>query len=325
MAKPLAVPDDNDDFGQAVRSGLVQPQKLIPARYFYDRAGSELFEAITELPEYYPTRTEIGILKASATAIATRVGAGRAVVEFGSGSSAKTPLLLRAIAPAAYVPVDISAEFLQASAAALAGAFPGLVVLPVAADFTRPFRLPAAIAALPKLGFFPGSTLGNLAPFAAIDLLRSFAATLGPSSWLLIGLDLAPGPGKSRETLEAAYDDAQGVTAAFNLNLLHRINRELGGNVPVVDFAHRAGWNADLGRIEMHLVATRDLAFAAAGTSVTMAAGETIHTENSYKWTPAEARLLARASGWTPTDTWTDAKARFSLQLWRQLGDAMEP
>ena len=323
--QPLPVHDQSGDFAAAVRSGLAQPQKVIPARYFYDRAGSELFEQITELPEYYPTRTEIGILKASAPAIAEAVGPGRAVVEFGSGSSLKTPLLLGAIAPAAYVPVDISAEFLQASAAALAADFPGLEVLPVAADFTSPFRLPGAIAGLPKLGFFPGSTIGNLAPAAAVDLLRGFGATLGADSLLVIGFDLAPGAGKSVATLEAAYDDARGVTAAFNLNLLHRINRELGGDVVVEDFAHRAVWNADLGRIEMHLVAVRDTGFKAAGQSVSLAAGETIHTENSYKWTLPETRLLARAAGWTAVAGWSDPAGLFSEQLWRRDDGVMQP
>jgi L-histidine N-alpha-methyltransferase len=325
MAQPLLVHDDVPEFADSVRAGLAQPQKIIPARFFYDHAGSELFEAITDLPEYYPTRTEIGILTAHAADIAAAVGPGRAVIEFGSGSSAKTPLLLRAIAPSAYVPVDISAEFLASSAAGLAAAFPGLPVLPVAADFTRPFRMPAGVANAPKLGFFPGSTLGNLAPFAAIDLLRSFAATLGADSWLVIGLDLAPGPGKSRETLEAAYDDAQGVTAAFNLNLLHRINRELGGSITVDDFAHRAIWNADLGRIEMHLVALRDTVFEAAGQRFTMVAGEHIHTENSYKWTLPDARLMARASGWDPVVHWTDAGERFSLHLWQRSDLHLEP
>ncbi|PZN97153.1 MAG: L-histidine N(alpha)-methyltransferase [Alphaproteobacteria bacterium] len=325
MARPLLVHDDARDFADAALAGLAQPQKVIPARFFYDRAGSELFEAITELPEYYPTRTEIGILESHAADIAATVGPGRAVIEFGSGSSMKTPLLLRAIAPAAYVPVDISAEFLQASAAALAADFPGLAVLPVAADFTAPFKLPGGIAGLPRLGFFPGSTLGNLAPIAAIDLLRGFATTLGDASWLVIGLDLAPGPGKSRETLEAAYDDAQGVTAAFNLNLLHRVNRELGGTVRTQDFVHRAVWNDVLGRIEMHLVATRDTALTAAGQHFSLDAGEHIHTENSYKWTLPEARLMARASGWVPVADWTDSEARFSLNLWQRDDGRMQP
>jgi L-histidine N-alpha-methyltransferase len=323
--QPLPVHDHAGDFAAAVLTGLAQPQKVIPARYFYDHAGSELFEKITELPEYYPTRTEIGILTDCAAAIGAAVGKGRAVVEFGSGSSAKTPLLLRAIAPAAYVPVDISAEFLQQSAAVLAREFPGLPVLPVAADFTHAFRLPASIAGAPKLGFFPGSTIGNLAPFAAVDLLRGFAATLGSGAMLVIGFDLAPGAGKSVATLEAAYDDAQGVTAAFNINLLHRINRELGGTVAVEDFAHRAVWNADLGRIEMHLVARRDTAFDVAGQSFALTVGETIHTENSHKWTPAEIRLMARAAGWHPAADWSDTAGLFSEQLWRRDDGVLQP
>ncbi|WP_439533035.1 L-histidine N(alpha)-methyltransferase [Polymorphobacter sp.] len=321
MSQPLLVQDQDDAFAEAVREGLNLPQKVIPARFFYDQAGSELFEAITELPEYYPTRAEIEILNARAGTIADHVGEGRSVIEFGSGSSLKTPLLLRAIAPASYVPVDISAEFLQSSASALSRQFPDLPVLPVAADFTRPFRIPASLAGQPRLGFFPGSTLGNLAPMGAIDLLRSFATTLGKQSWLLIGLDLA----KDRETLEAAYDDAQGVTAAFNLNLLHRINRELGGTVRIEDFRHRAIWNEALGRIEMHLVAVRDTHFEAGGRGFRFAAGEHIHTENSYKWTRAEARLMARASGWMPVTDWTDSAGRFALHLWSCEPDSPQP
>jgi len=321
MAQPLLVQDQSDEFADAVRQGLAQPQKIIPARFFYDEAGSKLFEQITALTEYYPTKAEIEILGARAGTLAEAVGTGRAVIEFGSGSSAKTPLLLRAISPAAYVPVDISAAFLQESAAALALDFPGLPVWPVAADFTRPFRLPIAVASQPRLGFFPGSTIGNLAPIAAVDLLRSFAATLGPESWLVIGMDLA----KDRATLEAAYDDAQGVTAAFNLNLLHRINRELEGSINIADFGHRAVWNQDLSRIEMHLVALKDTSFTAGGQTFTMARGEHIHTENSYKWTRAEARLLARASGWTPITDWTDSEGRFALHLWQNKADTPQP
>ena len=334
MSQPLPVPavvpvpvDDlaDDAFADAVRRGLAQPQKVIPARFFYDSQGSELFEAITDLAEYYPTRTEIAILTDHAADIAAAVGPGRVVIEFGSGSSVKTPLLLRAVAPAAYVPVDISATFLHQSAAALAADFPDLDVVPVAADFTALFRVPTQVASLPRLGFFPGSTIGNLAPTAAIDLLRGFADTLGPHSWLVIGFDLAPGPGKSPAVLEAAYDDAQGVTAAFNRNLLHRINRELGGTVRVDDFRHRAVWNADLGRIEMHLVALCDTGFTAAGRAYGLVAGEHIHTENSYKWALPEARLLARAAGWRPAAVWTDVDARFSLHLWAVDPGTMQP
>ena len=313
--------DDGGDFADAVLTGLAQPQKTIPARFFYDTAGSELFERITQLPEYYPTRTEVGILERYGSDIAAAVGPGRAVIEFGSGSSAKTPLLLRTVAASAYVPIDISAEFLDMAAADLARKLPGLPVFPVAADFTRPLKLPAGVANRPKLGFFPGSTLGNLAPAAAIDLLRAFADTLGEASWLVIGLDLR----KDAATLEAAYNDAAGVTAAFNLNLLHRINRELGGTIDVASFAHEAPFNADLGRIEMHLRALRDLRFTVLGTAFAIAANETIHTENSYKWTLDEARLLARAGGWQPIVAWSDSAARFTLHLWRRDDGAVEP
>lgn len=313
--------DDDGDFAEAVLTGLSQLQKTIPARFFYDTAGSELFEKITQLPEYYPTRTEVGILERHGAAIAAAVGPGRAVIEFGSGSSAKTPLLLRTVAASAYVPIDISAEFLEMAATDLARKLPELPVLPVAADFTRPLKLPASVVNRPKLGFFPGSTLGNLAPAAAVDLLRAFGDTLGYGAWLVIGLDLR----KDAATLEAAYNDAAGVTAAFNINLLHRINRELNGTIDVAAFAHNAPFNADLGRIEMHLRAVRETSFTVLGRTFTMAAGETIHTENSYKWTLDEARLMARAAGWVPVNAWTDDAARFAVHLWRRASGNVEP
>jgi dimethylhistidine N-methyltransferase len=309
------------DFGRAVVAGLSQTPKVIPARFFYDRRGSELFEAITQLPEYYPTRTEIGLLERHGPDIGRLVGAGRIVVEFGSGSSAKTPLLLRHVDPAAYVPIDISADFLRESASTLAKAHPGLDVLPVAGDFTRPLALPAAVAGRPMIGFFPGSTIGNLAHAAAVDLLRAFRETLGSDARLVIGIDTRKHP----RLLEAAYDDAEGVTAEFNLNLLHRINRDLGGTVPVDAFEHRAVWNDGLGRIEMHLAATRDVTFAAAGRRFAMRMGETIHTENSHKYTTEEARLLARAAGWDPLAAWTDAKGLFALHVWRSPAVRLEP
>ena len=319
-SRPL--PDDElSDFGAAVLAGLGQTPKVIPARYFYDDAGSALFEQITALPEYYPTRTEIGLLTAHAGEIAATVGAGRAVVEFGSGSSAKTPLLLRAVAPSAYVPIDISAAFLQESATALAADFPGLPVRPVAGDFTAPLTLPSVLDGNLKLGFFPGSTLGNAAPAAAVDLLRSFAATLGHDAWLVIGLDLR----KDRHVLEAAYDDKAGVTAAFNMNLLKRINRELGGTVDTSAFRHSARWNGDDGRVEMHLEAVRANRFEVLGHCFAFVSGETIHTENSYKWTFDEARLLARAGGWVPVSGWVDPHKLFGLHLWRVAGPGGEP
>jgi dimethylhistidine N-methyltransferase len=298
-------------FRTDVLAGLATTPKAIPARWFYDRRGSELFEAITDLPEYYPTRTERGLLERHAPEVARLAGTGRAVVEFGSGSSAKTPLLLAAVDPSAYVPIDISGDFLRESAAALGQRFPGLPVHPVEADFTRPIRLPTTIGAAPRLGFFPGSTIGNLTAAAAVDLLRAMAGTLGEGAMLLIGMDRV----KGEEVLVPAYDDAQGVTAAFNLNLLYRINRELDADVPVDFFRHVARWNDMDSRIEMHLEATRDLSFTVEGQRFTMAAGETIHTENSHKYGPRGARLLLAAGGWSPIAEWTDPARRFAILL----------
>jgi L-histidine N-alpha-methyltransferase len=298
-------------FRADVLAGLSQPQKAIPARWFYDRTGSELFEAITRLPEYYPTRVETGLLEAHCSDVAQLTGPGRAVVEFGSGSSTKTPHLLRAVAPSAYVPIDISGDFLRSSSAALAADFPGLPVLPVEGDFTRPLSLSEEIAELPRLGFFPGSTIGNLIARTATDLLRTMRASLGTGAMLLIGMDRV----KNLGTLTAAYDDAAGVTARFNMNLLTRINRELGGTIPHDAFRHNARWNDNYARIEMHLVATRDVSFAVDGQRFAMRAGETIHTENSHKYGPRDARLLLRAGGWSPIAEWTDAADQFALIL----------
>lgn len=309
------------DFAAAVRLGLGQTPKVIPARFFYDRRGSELFEEITRLPEYYPTRTEIGILRSRGPDIARLVGRGRIVVEFGSGSSAKTPLLLAHVDPLAYVPIDISADFLAQSAAALADAYPEIDVQPMVGDFTHPLRLPPAVEGRAMLGFFPGSTIGNLGHAAAVDLLRAFAETLGADARLVIGIDLKKNP----RLIEAAYDDSAGVTAEFNLNILRRINRELGGDIDIEAFDHRAVWNAALGRIEMHLVARGNLGFHAAGAHFHMRAGETIHTENSYKYTIEEARLLARASGWEPLAAWTDAGNLFSVHVWSVAPKRLDP
>lgn len=298
-------------FRRDVLEGLAQTRKAIPARWFYDLEGSELFEQITTLDEYYPTRTEIGLLERHGADVGAVVGEGRAVVEFGSGSSLKTPLLLSAIAPAAYVPLDISGEFLLQSSEALSAKFPQLPVLPVEADFTRPVHLPADVRDMPMLGFFPGSTIGNMVPRVAIDLLRSMRATLGNASFLLIGFDRV----KDVNRLLAAYDDARGITAAFNLNLIARINRELEGDMPLSAFRHVARWNPDWSRIEMHLEATRDVAFEIDGQPFQMAAGETIHTENSHKYTPNQARLLLQAAGWAPVEMWTDEADDFLLVL----------
>lgn len=304
------VVDGVSDFSQSVLAGLAASPRSIPSRFFYDRRGSELFEDITGLPEYYPTRTETALLRAHSSDIARLMGTGGSLIEFGAGSAAKTPIVLAALQPAAYVPVDISGAFLEDSAAALASAHPALRVMPIVADFTKAFRLPSLPQ--PLAGFFPGSTIGNFAPAVAVDLLRTFRETLGDDARLLIGLDTR----KNQRLLEAAYDDADGVTAAFNLNLLHRINRELDGDIPVEAFEHQAIWHEGHGRIEMHLAAARDMNFTISGKGFSMRAGETIHTENSYKYTPAEASMLARASHWDPVAAWTDADGLFAIHIW---------
>lgn len=304
--------DTDPAFRADVLAGLSARPRAVPARWLYDRAGSEWFERITALPEYYPTRVETGILETRCGEVGALVGPGRAVIEFGSGSSTKTPLLLSRIAPAAYVPVDISGDFLRESTAVLAAGFPGLKMLPVEADFMHPIALPDAVAAMPKLGFFPGSTIGNMVAATAVDLLRAMAGTLGgPGAMLLIGIDRV----KGEDVLVPAYDDTAGVTAEFDLNLLRRINRELAGTIPVDAFRHRAIWNDHEARIEMHLEATEDVTFLVEGRPFSMQAGETIHSENSHKYGPRDARLLLRAGGWTPVREWTDPDGLFALIL----------
>ncbi|MCT8002836.1 L-histidine N(alpha)-methyltransferase [Sphingomonas sanguinis] len=298
-------------FRADVLAGLERRPRAIPARWFYDRRGSELFEAITDLPEYYPTRTETAILKSMCPELVAHVGKGRAVVEFGSGSSTKTPVLLRCVEPSAYIPIDISGDFLRESARNLQQAFPDLPIHPLEGDFMRPLTLPAMVADAPKLGFFPGSTIGNMTPAMATDLLRAMRGSLGEGAMLLIGMDRA----KPTDILVPAYDDAQGVTAAFNRNLLDRINRELDGTIPVEAFRHRAVWNDDRSRIEMHLSAERDVDFTVEGRPFAMAAGETIHTENSHKYGPRDARILLRAGGWTPVAQWSDPDELFAVYL----------
>lgn len=308
-------------FRSDVLAGLAQVPKAIPARWFYDDAGSQLFEDITRLPEYYPTRAETEILTQRSADFAAMIGEGRAVVEFGSGSSVKTPLLLSAINPAAYVPLDIAGDFLRAAAADLAAKFPGLPVYPVEADFMRQVALPEEVAGLPKLGFFTGSTIGNMAARTAVDLLRNMRETLGVGSQLLIGMDLI----KDESVLVAAYDDAAGVTAQFNLNLIRRVNRELAGDIPIDELRHEARWNDDFARIEMHLVATRDIAFTVAGQHFALAEGESIHTENSHKFDSRTSNMLLHAGGWEPVARWTDGEARFSLLLAEARPNRMAP
>ncbi|MGH8149753.1 MAG: L-histidine N(alpha)-methyltransferase [Steroidobacteraceae bacterium] len=298
-------------FRRDVLDGLIVRPRAIPPRWFYDRTGSELFEAITALPEYYVTRTERSLLCRAAREIAALTGPARVVVEFGSGSSAKTPTLLTAVEPVLYVPIDISADYLRQSARRLSSLFPDLPIHPLAGDFTGTLRLPAATEGMPRLGFFPGSTIGNFLVPDAVDLLRAMAVTLGQGSMLLIGVDRI----KDTDVLVPAYNDSQGVTAAFNLNLLHRINRELRGSVPIEAFRHVARWNDPEARIEMHLEAVRDVRFDIDGHRFSIGRGETIHTENSLKYGPRDALVLLRAGGWIPIVDWTDDDGLFSLIL----------
>jgi L-histidine N-alpha-methyltransferase len=297
-----------------VRAGLSQPQKALSPKYFYDAAGSDLFEAITRLPEYYPTRTEIGILDRSGLEIAALLPAHAALVEFGSGSTVKLRRLLEHLDTlAAYVPVDVSGAFLQSQAEALKADLPQLRVEPVIADFTRDFDLPQSLDGLPRAGFFPGSTIGNFEPAEAESLLRRFGRILGQGAHMIVGVDLV----KDTATLERAYDDAAGVTAAFNLNLLTRINRELAGRFDLDAFAHRAVFNASTSRIEMHLV-SRDAQTVRVGSDTfAFAEGETIHTESSYKYTVATFRALAERAGWTWLKVWTDPEGLFSVHALR--------
>jgi L-histidine Nalpha-methyltransferase len=295
-------------FRDDVLAGLSAPIPAIPARWLYDRRGSELFDDITRLPSYYPTRTETAIFHSIMPEVAARVPKGAVVVEFGAGSQTKTPILLEAISPAAYVPVDISGDYLEHSAGELQRRLPSLEIMPVVADFTRPFSLPGGLEHLPKLGFFPGSTIGNFVPWSATDLLRQFRALLGSGSQLLIGMDRV----KPIKRLIEAYDEPEGVTAEFNLNLLRRINRELDGDIPVGAFRHEARWNDILSRIEMHLVATRDVEFSVSGRSFKFTKGSSIHTENSHKYGPRGGRVLLLAGGWTPIAEWTDPNSDFA-------------
>jgi len=308
-----------EQFRSDVLAGLSQPRKAIPARWFYDHAGSGLFDQITRLPEYYPTRTETAILAEMCDDISQAVGSGTAVVEFGAGSVTKTPLLLDCIDPAAYVAIDISGDYLHEACEALALRYPALPIVPVEADFTSTVPLPDSVEGLPLLGFFPGSTIGNFRPADAVDLLRAMRETLGEGSRLLIGFDLI----KDAETLIAAYDDSAGVTAAFNRNLAERINRELDGTIPMEELGHRAVWNADRARIEMHLEALSDIDFRVADTDFHMDAGETIHTENSHKYNLLTASNLLLAGGWDPVSHYCDPEQKFMVMLANAIGGSI--
>jgi dimethylhistidine N-methyltransferase len=296
-------------FLRDVLSGLAGTQKAIPPRWFYDEKGSRLFEDITRLPEYYPTRCERQILAKDMQCIAPLLGRDRVLVEFGAGSATKTSELLEHASVAEYIAIDISGDFLRQSVSALQDRFPHIPMHALEADFLHPLELPASVRQRGATGFFPGSTLGNLSEAAAVDLLRGFGKALGQDAALLLGVDLL----KEESILLPAYDDSQGVTAAFNLNVLHRVNRELQGTVPVSAFEHEARWNESFSRVEMHLRATRDMEFCIGDRYFSMEKGETIHTENSYKYTTRDIRLLLRAGGWNVTGGWTDSNGYFAV------------
>ena len=300
-------------FAQDVLDGLARKPKMLLPKYFYDDTGSRLFEEITRLPEYYPTRTELGILNDRAQEIAGILPKRSALIEFGAGAATKVRLLLKPCDVAAYVPVDISGDFLREQARELAKDFPALAVHPVAADFTAPFDLPPEIAAMPKLGFFPGSTLGNFDPADACAFMRNARDMLGDGAMLLIGIDLE----KDERLLRAAYNDAEGVTSQFNLNLLTRINRELGGDFDLGGFTHRAVYNRERHRIEMHLVSRKQQTANLLGRHVRFRTGESIHTESSYKYSVERFHALARGTGWTPVKSWTDDAKMFSVHALR--------
>jgi len=302
-------------FAADVRAGLAKAQKSLPPKYFYDAEGSRLFEAICELEEYYPTRTELALMRAHAGELAAEIPDGAVLVEFGSGASLKTRVLLDA-APqvSAYVPVDISAEALNAAAASLARDYPKLTIAPLLEDFTRALKLPDVAAGRPVVGFFPGSTIGNFSPAEATAFLEGARRLLGPGASFLVGIDLV----KPVDVLVAAYDDSLGVTAAFNRNLLARMNRELGGDFDLDAFTHRAIWNDAESRIEMHLQSQRDQEVRVAGDVVSFRKGETLHTENSCKFTVEGFGSLAKAAGWTLRREWVSATPAFAVVLLRQ-------
>jgi dimethylhistidine N-methyltransferase len=311
LGKAHRFDEQTSAFASEAIDGLSQHPKRLSPKYFYDATGSELFEQITVLPEYYPTRTELGILRDRASEISAIIPKGAALVEFGAGATTKVRLLLNECGFGAYVPVDISGDFLNAQADALRKDFPGLDVYPVAADFTAPFALPDAVKAMPKVGFFPGSTLGNFEPHEACAFLRSAREILGQGAQMVIGVDLE----KDERVLYHAYNDAAGVTARFNLNVLVRINHELGGNFDLSGFTHRAIYNRERHRIEMHLISRKAQTVRVLGRSFSFRAGESIHTESSYKYSLERFTALARGSGWTPLESWTDTESMFSVHV----------
>jgi dimethylhistidine N-methyltransferase len=300
----------HEAFRADVLAGLSQERKTLPSRWLYDQRGCELFEEITRLDEYYLTRTETAILSAHAEDMAALCGDGVVLLEYGAGAAIKSEILINALqAPRMYAPIDIAADFLGETIERFRGRFPDLPTRPIIADFTSNFDIPAGIPARPRAAFFPGSTLGNLLPPDAISLLRRMRRHVGPSGNAIIGVDLR----KNVETLIAAYDDKRGVTAEFNLNLLVRINRELGGDFTLEAFAHEARWNERESSIEMHLISLMSQVVSVAGMSFTFAQGDTIHTETCRKFDVAGFALAAQRSGWRVDKLWSDPAQLFAV------------
>lgn len=315
-APEFEVDDLREEFAEAVLSGLAQDEKTIPCRFLYDARGSELFEKITDLNEYYPTRTEIALLERIGPELAKLAGPGRAVIEFGSGSSRKTHVLIDHLDDiAAYVPIDISDDALAEAAERLVQRHPELTVLPVHGDFGGDIDLPKSVRMSPKLGFFPGSTIGNLNRDEALAFLSDTAKLVGHNGTLLIGVDLK----KPLDILLPAYNDKDGITAEFNLNLLHRINRELDGDIDVSKFAHEAIYNAEAGRIEIYIRSLVDQEISVCGKQIEFKQSERIHTENSHKYSISEFQKLAAEAGWKSEHVWTDAGQLFSIHYLRAV------
>ena len=302
---------EGDSFLEDVLTGLARPQKTLPPKYFYDARGCELFERICELPEYYPTRTELAIMREHVGAMAKFLGPDCQLIELGSGSSRKTRILIEQLRPPLYVPIDIAGEALRAAAAGLAQLFPSLNIIGMCADYTKPLTLPefVGVPIRKKAVYFPGSTIGNFTPHEATEFLQLVRRMVGPAGALLVGVDLK----KGKKVLDAAYDDAAGVTAAFNLNLLARINRELGADFQLRRFCHKAFYDEDKGRIEMHLESLAAQLVHVGGERLRFSRGETIHTEISCKYSVEEFRAVARCAGFEPDQTWIDAANLFSV------------
>jgi dimethylhistidine N-methyltransferase len=303
---------DLGDFRSEVLTGLGLSQKQIPPKYFYDRRGSQLFEQICDLDEYYPTRTEVSILEHNSAQIAGLLGDDAVLIEYGSGSSRKIQILLDAVSGhGTYIAVDISKQHLIHSAGELAQAYPELNVIAICADYSKPFSLPpdAALSGKSRTAFFSGSTIGNLDPADALAFLKNTAAMVGPGGSMLLGVDLK----KNAQILNAAYNDSHGVSAAFNLNVLARINRELGADFDLSAFAHRAFYDQPKGRIEMHLESLAEQSVQLGGTVISFRKGETIHTENSYKYSVEEVRALAANGGFQTAYIWTDPNDLFGV------------